>query len=149
MARSYFEALDAHELDTAVAMWADGGRENVRGQMDVRAPEGVRTFIAELISALPDMRFEIVSTTTEEERCGVQWRLTGTFAGASGLSGVKPTGHPIMLEGLDLLIIRDGLIQANEAFTDTMSFPRQIGMMPPQGSAAEQRMMAASTSRRV
>ena len=39
--------------------------------------------------------------------------------------------------------MRDGLIQSNDAFTDTMALPRQIGMMPPQGSAAEQRMTSA------
>ena len=42
VARRYFDALSAHDLDAAVAMWADGGRENVRGQVDVTAPDGVR-----------------------------------------------------------------------------------------------------------
>src|ERR1700694_2454572 len=61
VARRYFEALGAHDLDAAVGMWADGGRENVRGQVDVTAPEGVRAFIGELLSAVPDLRFEVVS----------------------------------------------------------------------------------------
>ena len=39
--------------------------------------------------------------------------------------------------------MRDGLIQANDAFTDSMTFARQVGMMPPQGSAAEQRLTGA------
>jgi hydroxyacylglutathione hydrolase len=143
VARRYFETLSAHDLDGAVAMWAGGARENVRGQVDALAPEGVREFIGDLMNAMPDLSFEIVSTTTEGERCGVQWRLTGTFAGPGSMNGVSPTGHPIVLEGLDLLTVRDGLIQGNEAFTDTMTFPRQIGMMPPLGSSAEQRMMGA------
>jgi hydroxyacylglutathione hydrolase len=143
VARGYFEAINAHDLDGAVAMWAQGGRENVRGQVDVTAPDGVRTFIGGLMKALPDMRFEILSTTTEGERCGVQWRLTGTFTGPDAFNGLTATGHPIVLEGLDLLSVRDGLIQGNEAFTDTMSFPRQIGMLPPLGSGAEQQMMKA------
>jgi glyoxylase-like metal-dependent hydrolase (beta-lactamase superfamily II) len=41
-----------------------------------------------------------------------------------------------------VLRVRDGLIHSNDAFTDTMSVPRQIGMMPPLGSNAEQRMMS-------
>jgi hydroxyacylglutathione hydrolase len=143
VARAYFEAIGARDLDGAVAMWAEGGRENVRGQVDVTAPEGVREFIGEMMDALPDLHFEVIATTTEGERCGVQWRLTGTFAGPGGFSGIAPTGHPIALEGFDLLRVRDGLIQSNEAFTDTMSFPRQIGMMPPLGSTAEQQMMKA------
>ncbi len=80
-------------------MWADGGRENVRGQVDVLAPEGVREFIGGLLDAVPDLRFEIVSTTTEADRCAVQWRLTGTFAGPGTLAGLAPTGHPVDARG--------------------------------------------------
>jgi glyoxylase-like metal-dependent hydrolase (beta-lactamase superfamily II)/predicted ester cyclase len=141
--RRYFEAIGAHDLDAAVAMWADGGREHVRGQVDVVAPEGVRAFIGELLGALPDLTVEIVSTTTDDDRCALQWRFSGTFAGPGRFGGVVPTGTPIVLEGIDLLTVRDGLIQANDAFTDSMTFARQIGMMPPQGSSAEQRLMGA------
>jgi hydroxyacylglutathione hydrolase len=111
--------------------------------VDVLAPEGVREFIGGLINAVPDLRMEIVSTTTEADRCGVQWRLTGTFAGPGGFAGVAPTGSPIELEGFDLITVRDGLIQSNDAFSDSTTFARQIGMLPPQGSSAEQRMTGA------
>jgi glyoxylase-like metal-dependent hydrolase (beta-lactamase superfamily II) len=47
------------------------------------------------------------------------------------------------LEGVDVLSVRNGLIQSNDAFTDTMAVPRQIGMMPPLHSAAEQRLLGA------
>jgi glyoxylase-like metal-dependent hydrolase (beta-lactamase superfamily II)/predicted ester cyclase len=143
VARRYFAAIDAHELDTAVSLWAAGGREYVRGQVDALAPEGVRAFIGELIEAVPDLNMQVVSSTAEGERCGVQWRLTGTFAGPGRFGGVAPTGNPIELEGFDLLTVRDGLIQSNDAFTDSMTFAREIGMMPAQGSTAEQRMMGA------
>ncbi len=143
VARRYFEAIGARELDAAVEMWADGGREHVRGQVDVVAPEGLRTFIGDLLGALPDLTVEILSATTEEDRCALQWRFTGTFAGPGHFGGLAPTGHPIVLEGIDLLTVRDGLIQSNDAFTDTMTVPRQIGMMPPLGSSAEERLLGA------
>lgn len=143
IARRYFQAIDARDLEAAVALWAPGGREFVRGQVDTVAPEGVRAFIGELISAVPDLRMEVLSTTAEAERCGVHWRATGTFAGDGGFGGIAPTGNPIELEGFDLLTVRDGLIQSNDAFSDSMTFARQIGMMPPQGSPAEQRMTGA------
>jgi len=143
IARRYFQAIDAHDLDAAVALWAEGGRENVRGQVDTLAPEGVREFIGGLMAAVPDLNMEIVSTTTEGDRCAVQWHLKGTFAGPTEFAGVAPTGNPIELEGCDLLTVRDGRIQTNDAFSDSMTFARQIGMMPAQGSTGEQRMMGA------
>ena len=143
IARRYFEAIDERDLEAAVALWAPGGRENVRGQIDTLAPEGVREFIGGLMGAVPDLDMKVISTTTEGERCGVQWRLTGTFAGPGSFGGIAPTGAPIELEGFDLLTVRDALIQANDAFTDSMTFARQIGMMPPQGSTTETGMTAA------
>jgi len=143
IARRYFEAIDAHDLDTAVSLWAAGGRENVRGQVDTLAPDGVRAFIGDLIDAVPDLKMEVVGTTAEGERCAVQWRLTGTFAGPGQFGGIAPTGNPIELEGIDLLTVREGRIQSNDAFSDSMTFARQIGMMPPQGSPSEHRMMGA------
>jgi hydroxyacylglutathione hydrolase len=143
VARRYFEQINAHHRAGAVAMWADGGRENVRGQVDVRAPEGVRDFIGELLGAVPDVHMEVLGTTTEDDRCAVQWRLRGTFAGPGTLGGIEPTGHPITMEGIDLLTVRDGLIHSNDAFPDSISLPRQIGMLPPQGSGADQRLMGA------
>jgi glyoxylase-like metal-dependent hydrolase (beta-lactamase superfamily II)/predicted ester cyclase len=143
LARRYFEAINARDLETAVSLWAPGGRENVRGRVDVLAPDGVREFIGELLEALPDLSMEVVSTTSQDDRCGVQWRLTGTFAGPGSFGGVSPTGSPLTIEGFDLLTVRDGLIQSNDAFTDSMTFARQIGLMPAQGSTAELRMTGA------
>jgi glyoxylase-like metal-dependent hydrolase (beta-lactamase superfamily II)/predicted ester cyclase len=143
VARRYFEAIDAHDVERAVGMWAPGGRENVRGQVDVTAPEGVREFIGGMVQAMPDLRMEVIETTTEGERCALQWRITGTFAGPEPFNGVAPTGSPLRFEGVDVLTVRDGLIQANDAFPDGLSFAREVGLMPPQGSDAEQRLMGA------
>lgn len=143
IARAYFRAIDDRDLDAAVAFWAPGGREHVHGQVDVTAPDGVRAFIGGLLGSIPDLRLEILSTTTEGELCGVMWRMSGTFAGPEPFNGVAPTGDRLTLEGVDLITVRDGLIQSNDAFTDTLMFPRQIGMMPPAGSRAEQRLTGA------
>ncbi|HEX3691702.1 MAG TPA: nuclear transport factor 2 family protein [Solirubrobacteraceae bacterium] len=143
VARRYFAAIDSHDVERAVAMWAPGGRENVRGQVDVNAPEGVREFIGSMVAAMPDVKMDVIETTTEGERCAVQWRMSGTFAGSAPFNGVAPTGSPVSLEGVDVLTVRDGLVQGNEAFPDGLSFAREIGMMPPQGSGAEQRLMGA------
>jgi glyoxylase-like metal-dependent hydrolase (beta-lactamase superfamily II)/predicted ester cyclase len=143
VARRYFEAIAERDLDGAVALWAEGGRDNVRGQVDVLAPEGVREFLAELLDAVPDLDFRVVSTTTEGDRCAVQWSLSGTFAGPGTLGGIAPTGDRVAIDGIDLLRISDGLIQGNDAYPDSIGLPRQIGMIPPQGSRADQRLLGA------
>ncbi|HEV2975402.1 MAG TPA: MBL fold metallo-hydrolase [Solirubrobacteraceae bacterium] len=143
VALRYFQAIGARDLDAAVGLWADGGRDNVRGQIDVLAPEGVRAFLGELLDAVPDLDFDVLSTTTQDERCAVQWRLSGTFAGPGSLSGIAPTGDRVVIEGVDLVTVRDGLIQGNDAYPDSIALPRQLGMIPPPGSRADQRLTGA------
>lgn len=143
VARRYFEAIGAHDVQGAAAMWAPDGREDVRGQGQYIGPEGLREFIGGLIEAIPDLKVDVLSTTTEEERCALHWRFSGTFAGPGSFNGIAPTGHRMEFDGVDVLTVRDGLIVANEAFPDTMAVPRQIGMLPLSGSNAEQRMTSA------
>ena len=73
----------------------------------------------------------------------MQYRISGTFAGPGSLSGIQPTGDRFVIEGIDLLTVKDGLIQSNEAFPDSIALPRQLGMIPPQGSLADQRLTGA------
>ena len=146
VARSYFEAIAAHDVEAAVALWEPGGREHVRGVADVRAPEGVRDFLAGMLGAIPDGRMEIVALTSQDDRCAVQWRLAGTFAGEPFL-GFEPTGARIEMEGCDVLTVRDGRIVANDAYTDGMSFARQAGLMPEAGSRAEARLQRIANAR--
>src|SRR5215212_3720282 len=114
VARAYFDAIGAHDLDTAVALWQPGGRENVRGQVDTTAPDGVREFLGGMLAALPNAKMEVVAQVTDGERSAVQWRATGTFAGAP-LNGIEPTGARVVLEGCDVLTVRDGKIVENDA----------------------------------
>jgi hydroxyacylglutathione hydrolase len=146
LGRRYFAALDAHDVDGAVACWAAGGRDVLHGMMDVTAPDGVRAFGAAVIAAVPDARFEILDTTAAGERCAVRWRLTGTFAGEP-FQGLAATGARLDLEGVDVVTVRDGLIVHNDAYMDGMTFARQAGVLPPKDSKQEVRMQRALNAR--
>jgi glyoxylase-like metal-dependent hydrolase (beta-lactamase superfamily II)/predicted ester cyclase len=142
VAAAYFDAIARHDVEAAVEMWRPGGRENVRGQVDTTAPDGVREFLTGIIAPFPDLRFEVVETTVQDDRAAVRWEATGTFTGAP-FQGVEPTGSPLRIEGTDVLIVRDGLIVENNAYADGMGIARQIGLMPPDGSKAENAMKQA------
>lgn len=141
--RAYFAALNEGDIERAVSYWKVGARQNVRGQVDTTAPDGVSEQMHSLFAALPDARFELVSVTEDAERCAVQWRLTGTFDGEGLFYGVRPTGTAVVLEGADIFDVSAGTIHTNNAFSDSMEFVRQIGMMPPRDSPVERLMTHA------
>ena len=120
VAEAYFDALVRHDIDEALTLWKPGGRENVRGQVDTTAPEGVREFLTGIFAPFPDFAFNVLETTVQDDRAAVRWIAHGTFTGAP-FQGVEPTGAKLEIEGVDVLIVRDGLIVENNAFADGMT----------------------------
>jgi hydroxyacylglutathione hydrolase len=142
VAKHYFTALADRDVEAMVACWQPGGREFIRGQVDTTAPDGVRDFFTGLFAAMPDFDLRVVSTTAARERVCVRWRATGSFVG-DDFAGFAATGARVELEGIDELTVRDGLIQENNAFSDSMAFARQIGVLPPEGSRADRGLQSA------
>jgi steroid delta-isomerase-like uncharacterized protein len=146
VARSYFEAVGACDIDAMTAFWAPGGIENIVPIGELSVPDGMRAFFSELFAALPDSKTEVLDLVAARNQAAVRWRTTGTFCGEP-FQGIEATGARVELEGLDLLTIEDGLIRRNDAYYDSMSFARQIGMMPPRDSGAERRVAQAFNTR--
>jgi glyoxylase-like metal-dependent hydrolase (beta-lactamase superfamily II)/predicted ester cyclase len=147
VARRYFEAVAARDVEAMVACWRPGTIDRLHGQEDLVAPDGIRRWFTELFAALPDTTFEVLSTTAEDDRCAVRWRLRGTFAGPGTFQGFAPTGARIDVEGCDVVTVADGLLVGNEAYTDGMTIARQIGALPPRDSSAERGLTVATNLR--
>jgi glyoxylase-like metal-dependent hydrolase (beta-lactamase superfamily II)/predicted ester cyclase len=146
VARAYFDALADRDVDAAAALWAADGRDRLAGFGELEGPAGVREYFSALFGAIPDWRFEVLSTVAEGERVAVHWRAGGTFTG-SAYQGIEPTGARFDFTGLDLLTVRDGVIVENEAYPDGLTFMRQLGLLPPAGSTAEQRLTRVFNTR--
>ena len=80
----------------------------------------------------------LAQTTT----CSSSGALSGTFSGGP-LMGIDPTGRRIELRGLDWLEVEGEKVVRNTAFADGAALARGMGLLPPQGSAAEKAMFSA------
>jgi steroid delta-isomerase-like uncharacterized protein len=140
IARRYFEALAAHDIEGALAYWAPGGIDRFVGQQELIAPEGVRQYFTELFDAFPDFKFEILDTTTYRNRSAVRWRARGTFAGPGRFQGFEANGARVEIEGCDVVTVEDGKVQLNNAYVDSGAIARQLGFLPAVGSAGQERL---------
>ena len=138
----YFQAVSDRDVEAMVACWAIGAVDRLVGEAELLAPHGVREYFTALFAALPDCRFEVLSTTTEGDRCAVRWRLRGTFAGEP-FQGVEPTGATVDLEGCDVVRVEDGLLVGNDAYVNMSEFARQLGLLPASGSSMEGKVTKA------
>ncbi|HYH62010.1 MAG TPA: ester cyclase [Solirubrobacterales bacterium] len=147
VATAYFQAIAARDVDALGEQWAPGGIDHFYGMEELEAPDGVKRFFAEMFRAVPDFSMSVTDMVTYGEKAAVRWCATGNFNGEGKLQGVAPTGAHLEIEGLDLLTIRDGLIQENFAYTNGMEMARQMGVLPPLGSAGERAMMGAMNAK--
>jgi glyoxylase-like metal-dependent hydrolase (beta-lactamase superfamily II)/predicted ester cyclase len=147
IAKRYFAALAAHDLDAAVACWAPGSTDRMVGSQDLIAPQGIREYFGELFGAFPDFNLEVLELTTYRNRTAVRWRATGTFAGPGRFQGFAANGARLTLEGCDVVTVQDDLIRHNDAYIDTGSIARQLGLLPPPGSRSEARLTKLANAR--
>ena len=147
VATAYFEAIAAKDLDAMVEVWAPGGVDHFYGMADLPAPDGIRQFFSEMFAAIPDFSMSVTDMVAYGDKAAVRWTATGTFNGKGRFQGIAPTGASVSLEGLDLFTIEDGLIQENFAYTNGMEMARQMGIMPPLGSAQDRAMLGAMNAK--
>jgi hydroxyacylglutathione hydrolase len=143
VAREYFEALGRAEPDAQQRHYAPDARAHVHGVIGPAGRDEMAGFFAELFDAFPDWRFEVLETVAEGDGVAVRWHARATFAGPGKFMGFEPNGARIDLEGVDLVRVREGAISAIDAYMNGAELARQLGALPPQGSATEERMAKA------
>lgn len=128
---AYFAGWSAHDDGTQLAALfaADGTLEDVPSGTVYRGPEEIATYPAAFFAALPDLHFAEASGFVSGERAAAEWVLVGMYTGT--FPGLAPgTGQPVELRGVDILNLRDGMIQHVSSYYDSYSFLVQVGVLP-------------------
>jgi steroid delta-isomerase-like uncharacterized protein len=101
----------------------------------------IATYFAETFAAIPDLAIEVQAVVEQGDEVFVRWRLTGTQEGR--IQGIDGTGRRLELDGVDHFTLRDGKIASNFVVFDQMQWARHIGLLPPDGSAADRALKTA------
>ena len=142
-ADTYFGAVGRQDLDAMAASWKPGATSDIIGLANLTAPDGVIAWFTELFEAFPDFALVVKKVIADEESAAVHWSATATFNGTGTFEGFKPNGASIDIEGIDIITVEDGLITSLVALQNGLELARQLGVVPPAGSAADKAMAAA------
>lgn len=142
VARAYFAAVTARDIEAMAACWEPGTRDVIHGVADMRVPEDLRAWFGNLFASFPDFSFEVLDVVAGGEKAAVHWHATGTFDGSARFEGLAPNGAKVDVQGCDVLTVRDGKVVHNDAYMNGAEMARQLGALPPQGSAPEKAMTA-------
>jgi steroid delta-isomerase-like uncharacterized protein len=143
VARGYFEAVGRRDLDAMTAFYEPGGTGEIHGLVELRVPDTYRDWFGGLFRAFPDFRMEILDVMATGDKAAVRWHATGRFDGEGSFEGLRPNGASVDVQGCDVLTIREGRIHRNDAYMNGAEMARQLGALPPAGSAPEKALTAA------
>jgi hydroxyacylglutathione hydrolase len=146
VARSYFGAAGARDVEAMIEHWIPGGAGRFVGDRELTVPDGYRREFGQIFAAFPDFDFQVTDLYVRGEQATVRWRARGTFSGSS-FDGIEATGARIDVEGVDLVTVREGKVVDLDAFVNYADFARQLGVLPPAGSPTEQRMTSLMNAR--
>jgi len=141
LVRWSFGLINARDVESMRQMWTEATMERFPSGTNHGADAMARYFEV-LFAALPNLHMRVVAVAESGEDVFVHWHLTGTHSGAP-FEGIEPTGRAVAIDGMDHFVIRDGTVATNLVVFDQMQFARQIGMLPPDGSAADRATKAA------
>ena len=142
VARAYFETVGRRNLDAMTEFYVPGGVGEIYGLVQLEVPASYRAWFGDLFRAFPDFEMEIVEIVAAGEKAAVRWRATGSFSGDTNFEGLAPNGSQVHVQGCDVLTVRDGRIHHNDAYMNGAEMMRQLGALPPAGSAPEKAMTA-------
>jgi steroid delta-isomerase-like uncharacterized protein len=102
---------------------------NVVQEETYRGKEEVRVFLRKLITAFPDLNFEVTHKIAREHNVAEQWFIRGTHLGS--FFGIPPTGRKIEIPGMSMAELRDGKFVSDHFYFDGLGVLRQMALMPP------------------
>ncbi len=110
-----------------------------------RGADEIVAYFEEALAAVPDWHMEVRAIVAERDDVLMHWHLTGTHTGP--LLGIAATGKPFSIDGIDHFVLGEGKIVSNFVVFDQMQYARQVGLMPPNGSAGDKALKASFNAR--
>jgi predicted ester cyclase len=139
-----FDRINERDVDALRQIWGPATVERFPTGT-IHGAQEITAYFKELFAALPDAHMEVAKLVEDGDDVFVHWQLTGTHEGQ--FQGIAPTGKPIVLDGIDHFVVRDGLVATNFVVFDQMQFARAIGLLPADGSRPDRAMKAAFNAR--
>lgn len=133
----YVDRYNADDLDGVIDLYADDATQIMPdGRFDGR--EAIRARLAQELAAFSDVHHTVRSFVEEGDAFCDEWTFEGTHTAPLRLpdgSELPPTGKRIEIEGMELVLVRDGKVILNTLYYDNLAVAAQLGVIPA-GAAA-------------
>lgn len=128
VARRFFEAFDAGDLDGAAAAFAPHAVVHNSGAPDPLNLEGFRQLGAIFLAAFPTGKHTIEDMIGEGNKVVTRATYRATHTG--DLMGIPPTGKQVTVSAITIDTIANGKIVETWRLFDQMAMMQQLGVIP-------------------
>lgn len=127
----YNDAWNAQDLDAIVAMHAPDMVFANHTAGESAQGEGVRSHIARIFEAWPDMKFETRRLYVRDGVVTQEWTATATHIQTMRRGDLEatPTGRTVSWDGIDVIPFENGSIKRKDVYSDSVSILRQVGLL--------------------
>lgn len=123
-----YAAYNAHDAAAAAALYAPDGRHDEIAMGQSRSGQtALAEGLAGFFRMLPDVTWEPEAPIRSADWRAVRYRMRGTFTPRPRPEAPCPAPRTVVIEGMHLLLIRDGAIRISQDYWDKDVFLAQIG----------------------
>jgi steroid delta-isomerase-like uncharacterized protein len=126
--RRWVEMWNAQDLDAAEELLAPEFVRHDANLPDVVGPQAERQYIADNLTAFPDLHFEIEQLIAEGDLVAAHYQVQGTHRGE--FLGIPGTGRPVTIQAVESYRLAGGKLAEQWVVMDALGLLQQLGAVP-------------------
>jgi len=124
----WYDIINKREIDKINATSFDENVILVADTENIVGIEGFKGYYQNYLTGFSDISFTIVDVFGQGDKIVKQWNFKGTHTG--NFFGIQASGKTVDIDGVTLVLMKDGKIAQERDFLDNLDFLRQLGLIP-------------------
>jgi len=126
----FIDAWNRRDVTALVATMAPDAFYEVVPQGRLVRPETLRQQLAIVHSLSSDFSVESISVIGDEQRCAIEWELSGTHDGPFGPFRLRASGRHFTIRGVWVMEFDGELVRCCRSYWDLAGLLNQLGTAP-------------------
>lgn len=123
---SYYSIVwEARRPDQIPSYFSEAYINHAGSRGTLSGPAGIRANYDSLVVAFPDVTFTLDDVIADGEKIVARYTMRGTHDGL--FQGIAPTRRAVIVPGIGIYRVADGLIQESWVLRDSLSLLKQLG----------------------
>ena len=122
------DIINKGEIDKINATNFDEGVILVSGTENIVGIEGFKGYYQNYLTGFSDITLTIVDVFGQGDKIVKHWNFKGSHTG--NFFGIPASGKAVDIDGVTLVLMKDGKIAQERDFLDNLDFLKQLGLIP-------------------